>query len=107
MPAELILELGPPGATLQDSGRPGWLASGVPPSGPLDFVAHAAANAAAGNDPRAAALELPLGPLLVVAHGDCVVSVDGAPPVHLGDGASLFVPAVERAVQYLAVRGGF
>jgi biotin-dependent carboxylase-like uncharacterized protein len=104
--AALVLLAVAPGATVQDAGRPGWLHAGVPPSGPLDATAHAAANLAAGNDPRAAAIEIPLGPLAVRAAGDIALSIDGEPARVLADGAELCVEACARAVRYLAVRGG-
>lgn len=47
-----------PGLSVQDVGRPGWRALGVPVSGALDTVYLAAANRLAGNPPHAAALEL-------------------------------------------------
>ena len=76
------------------------------PSGPLDATAHAAANLAVGNDPRGAAIEIPLGPLRVRAVGNVTVSVDGEAPRDVHDGGELVVPVCERAVRYLAVRGG-
>jgi biotin-dependent carboxylase-like uncharacterized protein len=105
--AELIVRAAPPGATIQDAGRIGWLSAGVPPSGPLDPTAHAAANLAVGNDPRAAAIEIPLGALRVAAVRALTVSVDGEDPQELGEGDELGIAAVERAVRYLAVAGGF
>src|SRR4051794_14505332 len=104
--SELVVRAAPAGATVQDAGRLGWLSSGVPPSGPLDPTAHAAANLAVGNDPRAASLEIPLGPLRIAAIGALTVSMDGEDPVELGDGDELVVAAAERAVRYLAVAGG-
>jgi biotin-dependent carboxylase-like uncharacterized protein len=105
--SELVVVAAPPGATLQDAGRSGWLHAGVPPSGPLDATAHAAANLAVGNDPRDAAVEVPLGALRFRAKGELMVSVDGEPPVVLEDGREWVVPAHDRAVRYLAARGGF
>ena len=104
--SDLVVRAAPAGATVQDAGRLGWLSSGVPPSGPLDPTAHAAANLAVGNDPRAASLEIPLGSLRVAALGALTVSVDGEDPVELADGDELVVAAAERAVRYLAVAGG-
>ena len=45
-------------ATIQDRGRFGHLREGVPPSGPADPVAFAAAQALVGNDFDAAAIEI-------------------------------------------------
>jgi biotin-dependent carboxylase-like uncharacterized protein len=92
---------------LQDAGRTGWLHAGVPPSGPLDATAHAAANLAVRNDPRQAALEIPLGALRVAATGPVRVSVDGEAAVSLVCGEELLVTPCARAVRYLAVAGGF
>lgn len=97
----------PPGATLQDAGRTGWLHAGVPASGPLDATAHAAANLAVGNDPREAALEIPLGALRIAAVGAVRVSIDGDPAQSLANGEELAIPPCSRAVRYLAVAGGF
>lgn len=45
-------------ASVQDGGRPGYTALGLPASGPLDPYAHAAANLLVGNPADAAALEI-------------------------------------------------
>lgn len=53
------------GNTVQDRGRRGWRALGLPWAGALDLDALAAANALVDNPPDAAALEVPmLGPSL-------------------------------------------
>src|SRR4029079_5689539 len=104
--AKLIVRAAPAGATLQDAGRVGWLSSGVRPSGPLDPTAHAAANLAVGNDPRAAALEIPLGPLRIAAAGTLLISIAGEDPRPLAHGEDLTIRPNERAVRYLAVAGG-
>ncbi|MFO0762191.1 MAG: carboxyltransferase domain-containing protein [Byssovorax sp.] len=92
--------------TVQDRGRIGWKARGLPPSGALSPALLAEANAAVGNDDGAAALEVPLGSLEVQASGALVVSIDGEPARSLRDGETLVVPPSPRAVRYLAVRGG-
>jgi biotin-dependent carboxylase-like uncharacterized protein len=46
--------------TVQDAGRPGHRASGLPVAGAMDRLAFALANALAGNPPGAAALEMTL-----------------------------------------------
>jgi KipI family sensor histidine kinase inhibitor len=103
----LLVITAPACATVQDRGRPGQLGRGVPPSGPLDPEALAAANAAVGNAADAAAVEVPLGALEVEAKGGpLVVSIDGEPAVRLADGERLRVTETDRAVRYLALRGG-
>jgi allophanate hydrolase subunit 2 len=96
----------PPGTTIQDAGRPGWLGRGVPPSGPLDPTSHAAANLAVGNAAGAAAIEIPLAAARFVARAPLVVSLDGRAATEVAAGAVVEVPASTRAVRYLAIAGG-
>ena len=103
----LLVIAAPACATVQDAGRVNLLGRGVPPSGPLDAPRMRAANQAVGNDAGAAAIEIPLGAIEVEARGSsALVSVDGEPAITLADGERLRVPAGERAVRYLAARGG-
>lgn len=62
-----ILHAGP-GATIQDKGRHGALRYGLTPAGPMDWAAFRTANLALGNDPGAAAVEIPPGGLEVVCE---------------------------------------
>jgi len=122
--AELeVLDPGPL-TTVQDLGRPGQGALGVPPSGALDRPAAALANRLVGNPPDAAVLEATLhGPRLQVrsAGRTVLVAVTGAPApirvngrdsdgfttLYLADGAILEVgPASAGVRSYIAVRGG-
>jgi len=94
-------------ATVQDRGRAGRLGEGIPRGGALDLETLALANAAVDNANDAAAIEIPRGALVVEACGALVVSVDGAPPTRLANGARLEIPtSPRRGVRYLAVRGG-
>lgn len=93
-------------STIQDRGRPGQLSRGLPPGGPLDHFVFFAANRAVGNEPGAAAIEVMLGALRAKANGEMLVSVDGAQTIKLKDGEELRVEPNERAVRYVAVRGG-
>jgi KipI family sensor histidine kinase inhibitor len=119
-----IFEVLEPGlySTIQDTGRPGFRARGLPAAGAMDLQAFRRANAAVGNDPgAAAALELTVpGPVLraldhttiVVAGADLSPSVDGAPvelsvPRVLHAGQTLHFGAPRRGQwAYLAVAGG-
>lgn len=75
-------------ATIQDVGRPGYLATGMPPSGPADRFALGIANLLVGNDPGApylvgqrpgdAGLEVLLSGLKLRALAETVVAVTGA-----------------------------
>ena len=58
--------------TIQDLGRWGHQATGVPVAGPMDLVAHRLANALVGNRDDAATLEVTLiGPELTVDRPVC------------------------------------
>ena len=107
--------------TVQDLGRWGWQARGVPVAGPMDSAAHRVANALVGNPRRAAALEVTLvGPelgfdvarVVAVAGAEFDLFLDGA---RLWAHAPVVVPAGSRlrfgerrrgARAYLAVEGG-
>ena len=75
-----VLRVVKPGllSTVQDLGRWGHQASGVPVAGPMDMCSHRLANYLAGNAPDAATIEITLiGPELIV-DADTVLSVCGA-----------------------------
>jgi biotin-dependent carboxylase-like uncharacterized protein len=65
--------------TVQDLGRPGWGAWGVPASGALDEEAFRLANRLVGNPEDVAALEITLTGPVFKAIGDLVVAVVGGP----------------------------
>lgn len=74
-------------ASLQDGGRRGYLRFGLSASGPMDRLAHAAANRLVGNDPDAAAIELGLaGARLRVEGGAVRLALAGAPSLLRLDG---------------------
>jgi antagonist of KipI len=112
-----------PGAftTVQDLGRPGWGASGVPPSGAMDELSFRASNLLAGNDEDAAALEITLGGLEVVCSAEHRYALAGASVEARVDGglvpsgrsfvipagATLSIGTTRSGVRcYLAVAGG-
>jgi biotin-dependent carboxylase-like uncharacterized protein len=72
-----ILDPGPQ-TTVQDRGRPGQLALGIPPSGPVDAEAFLLANRLVGNDDGAAALECTLMGARFETDAPCAVAVTGA-----------------------------
>lgn len=113
-----------PGAftTIQDLGRYGYQAFGVPVSGCLDRYAHTAANALVGNPDNAATLEMTvLGPKLeflrdahiAIAGGDLQPILNGSPlpqwsAVKVGKGDLLMFKGVKTGCRaYLAIDGGF
>jgi antagonist of KipI len=107
--------------TVQDLGRHGYQASGVPVAGPMDMYSHRLANLLVGNAPEAATLEVTLiGPELevdvettmAVAGADFEVTCSGQ---LVGIGSSFRVQPGDRvrfgrrrqgARAYLAVAGG-
>ena len=108
--------------TIQDLGRPGAIASGVPPAGAMDRFAHAAANLLAGNDRNHATLECTLSGPHLVALRSCLVAITGADLGAQVNGreapmwTSIFLAAGDRVSfagrrsgmrAYVAVAGGF
>ena len=116
-----VVEVGPL-ALVQDLGRPGHAAVGVPRSGAADRAALRLANRLVANDDEGAvAIEVLLGGLTVRAHGVRTVALTGAPAPATVDGAPVahFSVLTLRPGQtlslgppptglrtYLAVRGG-
>lgn len=111
-----------PGATIQDFGRFGLLRFGVTPAGPMDAFAFATANAALGNPPGTAALEI--GPGGIALSCDMALpmafaggsfrwkrndqTLPGAARVMLNPGEILEARAGRSGMWcYLAVPGGF
>ena len=92
-------------ATIQDGGRPGHMHEGVPPGGPLVPESLARANAAAGNGPTAAAIEL-VGAITLMASDGCVVGCDDGSRASLTHGVPWKVTCLDKRVRYVAVRGG-
>jgi antagonist of KipI len=107
--------------TVQDLGRWGFQARGVPVAGPMDPVSHRLANALVGNGRDAALLEITLlGPelefederLVAVAGAAFDLSLDGRPvplraPFTVAAGSRLRFGARRAGARaYLAVSGG-
>jgi biotin-dependent carboxylase-like uncharacterized protein len=65
-------------ATVQDAGRLGSLRYGVGTAGAMDQLALAVGNLLLGNDPGAAALEIPVCPFQVRFTEDCAFALTGA-----------------------------
>jgi antagonist of KipI len=63
--------------TIQDTGRRGWQAYGVPVSGPMDAFAHRAANLLVANAPEAAALEIGYSSATFLAQDDYLIAATG------------------------------
>ena len=116
-----VLSAGP-GLTMQDSGRPGWLAAGLSQGGAMDRDALAEGNALLGQAQTAAALEMAgmggtfevLAPLRIALTGALMTADQDGDPLHwnaghtLPTGARLHIgPARRGNYGYLHVGGGF
>ena len=114
MPARGLLAL-EPGllTTVQDSGRHGWAAYGVPAAGALDAEALHLANRLVGNAPGAAALEITLiGPVLRASGAlDLAVVGGGFGPapgsaMRIEDGGIVSLAAAPGAARAIVAVGG-
>ena len=108
-------------STIQDQGRFGFLAYGVPNSGAMDLQAHHWANALVGNTPDAATIECTMGGLTLQFFKDMDIAITGAgmallrtspisyyhkTKVFAGD--SLEIRFNNQGLRtYIAVQGGF
>lgn len=121
MNARLNVVSGGLSTTVQDLGRPGEYAIGMPPSGAMDQYSHRIANMLVGNDPDAATLEATyIGPTLefgddrvvAVTGGGCPIEVNGEPAsmwesFTVGPGDVLSFGMIESGARpYVAVSGG-
>ena len=118
-----VLEVIKPGllTTIQDLGRYGHQAVGVPVAGPMDAFSHRLANQLVGNTPEAATLEVTLigpellieaettmaiaGALFEVTCEGQAVPMDRSFAVHAGERLK-FGRLVQGARAYLGVAGG-
>lgn len=118
-----MIEVVVPGlfSTVQDRGRSGFYAWGIPPSGAMDAFAHQAGNALVGNTPQAAGIEATfLGPTLTFRQFS-IIALTGAEVAATLDGVRvpMWMSQVVRSGQtlqvgptrsgartYLAIRGG-
>jgi biotin-dependent carboxylase-like uncharacterized protein len=94
-------------SSVQDAGRPGLAALGVPPSGALDEPQRQLLNRLVGNHDDAAVVET-LGGLHVEATGPALVATSGehaAVSIRTGDVVAV-QPVAGELWGYLAVRGG-
>ncbi len=126
----MTIEVMKPGlqTTVQDLGRWGHQAIGIPVCGAMDDVSHRLANLVAGNEPHAASLEITLlGPRLRFRRDAwiCIAGADLTPTMSLEDGSAGAPVPMYRAHRmpagtllsfgarrhgmraYLAVAGGF
>ncbi|WP_377639590.1 biotin-dependent carboxyltransferase family protein [Oryzobacter terrae] len=119
-PSLEVLATGPL-VLVEDEGRPGHAAVGVPHSGAADLGAHRLGARLVGHDPSLASLEVLLGGLAVRARGRLTVAltgalapatVDGRPVAHASvvdvpDGAVLRLGTPPHGLRtHLTVRGG-
>lgn len=108
-------------STIQDSGRFGFRAYGVPISGAMDELAYFISNALVGNTKNAAAIECTMGGLIIQFKKNAVVAITGEGLAFInGQQIKLYQPLSVHANDsleirynnggtrtYIAVRGGF
>jgi allophanate hydrolase len=98
-----------PLVSYQDGGRFGMMRFGVPASGPMDRLAHAAAQAALGRPQGATAIEISMGGLeLVCDSGELSFCIAGGgfQVEHAGEAAAPWCVRTLRAGERLSVRPG-
>ncbi|MGB7449620.1 MAG: biotin-dependent carboxyltransferase family protein [Ornithinimicrobium sp.] len=121
MSAQVNVQNGGLSTTVQDLGRTGRYAIGMPPSGAMDQYSFRVANLLVGNEENAAALESTyVGPTLefaddrviAVTGGDAAPTLNGEPltmwtsvAVHAGDTLG-FAMITTGARPYIAISGG-
>ena len=108
--------------TLQDMGRQGFRAFGVPLSGPMDPYSFHLANLLCGNAAGGVALEITLHGLVLLFEEDMLIALCGGGSVPVIEGEPVacfrpllmrrgtllaFRPSSEGCRMYLAVAGGF
>lgn len=118
----MIVVVQPPRyATVQDLGRSGHRAVGIPPSGVADRETVLSLNLALGNSPESAVIECAIGggvfratvaTTIAIGGAESMISLDGDPiapwrVIRMRRGAFLRVgPIVHGRFLYIAVRGG-
>jgi len=117
----IIVERAPAYLTVQDSGRPGFRASGVPQAGTMDQWSLAIANTLVGNYLDAAALEWAVGAgtlrfdheaTIALVGAEVEATIDGEPVernarISVRAGQRLTISRITtRRFLYVAVRGG-
>ena len=98
-----------PLVSYQDRGRFGMMRFGVPASGPMDRLAHAAAHAALGLPPGGTSIEVSLGGLeLQCETGEATFCVTGGDfqVLHAGVAARAWSVRTLRAGEVLTIRPG-
>lgn len=107
--ARLTVRFCGPLVSYQDGGRFGMARFGVPASGPMDRLAHAAANVALGYTESATAVEISLGGIeLVCESGEVSFAITGGDFLicHAGALSRSWCVRTLRAGEVLAVRPG-
>ena len=98
-----------PLVSVQDAGRPGNMRYGVAASGPMDRLAFDAANAALGNAPGMAGIEISLGGLMLqCTQGAVTLAITGGNFVveHGGQKTSSWTIVTIQKGERLAIRAG-
>ena len=107
--ARLTVVSSGPLISYQDGGRFGMMRFGVPASGPMDRLAHAASNVALGRPQHATAIEISIGGLeLACEAGEVTYSIAGGDfqVSHAGAATQSWCVRTLRSGEVLSVRPG-
>ncbi len=107
--ATFSVQFAGPLVTVQDGGRPGNMRFGVAASGAMDPLAFAAANAALGNAPDVAAIEVSLGGLVLHCTGGAVtIALTGGDFIvnHADQKRTSWTTLTVRKGEKLSIRAG-
>lgn len=121
LPAEAEVLKPGPYSSIQDQGRFGFRAYGVPVGGAMDGWAHQVANALVGNTPQAATLECTMGGLVIQFKKATVIGLTGGGTGAINGNSVAFnrshlvspndileIRFNQKGIRtYLAVQGGF
>lgn len=109
-------------STIQDLGRPGYLAQAVPVSGAMDTLSHRLANLAVGNKETDATIEFTYGNIEFLAETDLLLAFSGSgatpsvngyalpvnKPVFIASGSLVELKSnLSGCRTYMAIAGGF
>ncbi len=107
--ARLKVMFAGPHVSFQDAGRFGHMRFGVPASGPMDRLSHAAANVAVGRSADATAIEISMGGLILeCTSGAATVAVTGGDFIldHAGDKMAAWSVRTLRKGEKFAIHAG-
>jgi biotin-dependent carboxylase-like uncharacterized protein len=108
----LQIQRAPPGTSIQDAGRFGYMRYGVSPGGPMDWARHAMANSMLGKSPKEPAIEIgPAGIGIGLNEGEIQLSFSGPGfciklDKHVFTGPARFLLKAGQSLEIIPRQGG-